>query len=265
VVLAAWFADWLLSERDWRRFISEGALLVAIPTVVYVSAWAVHFKLITHAGQDQMIMSTQFRMQLPGDPRYDPAAPKLSLWAKIADVHHAINYGNAGLEGKTHPAASPWYTWPIMKHPIAMWDRDSTVTEKAPHTMIILLGNPVVWWSGLIGAAIGVVGFFARRQRFAGREFGFFLLLGGLLLNFLPFMAIHRLMYLYHYLFALVWLVMFAAFSCGALATRRHAWLYGGFVALMLAGFVYFLPFTYGWTISAAAWDQRFWLLHPTF
>ena len=265
VVLAAWFADWVIAGRPWRRFVREGALLVALPAAVYASAWAAHFALITHSGQDDLIMSTQFRMQLPGDARYNPAAPRLSLWAKIRDVHHAIGFGNASLEYTTHVSASPWYTWPVMKHPIGMWQADPAMTATSPHTMIILLGNPVVWWAALIGAAIGVVGFLVKRRRFDGREFGFFLLLGGLLLNYVPFMAIHRLMYLYHYLFALVYLVAFAAYSNGVLGERRSTWFYGGLIALMFAGFVYYAPFSYGLTLSAPAYDQRFWLLHPTF
>lgn len=276
VVLAAWFIEWIRGGRDWRRFVRESAILVVIPVAVYVAAWSAHFALIKHAGENDLLMSTEFRMQLPGDSRYDPAAPRLSLWAKMADVHHAMSFGNASLEHMTHASASPWYTWPTMKHPIGMWQRDSTMTPTSPHTMIILLGNPVVWWAALLGAGLGVAEFFRRRQTFAGREFGFLLLFGGLLLNYVPFMAIRRLMYLYHYLFALVYLVALAAFSCGVLAgwmdddrapwrwsSRRSAWLYSGLVALMVAGFVYYLPFSYGWTISAAAYDQRFWLLHP--
>jgi dolichyl-phosphate-mannose--protein O-mannosyl transferase len=43
-------------------------------------------------------------------------------------------------------------------------------------------------------------------------------LTGGLLINYAPFMGIRRVMYLYHYLFALVFLVMLAAYCGGVLA-----------------------------------------------
>ena len=50
-------------------------------------------------------------------------------------------------------------------------------------------------------------------------------LLGGFLLNFLPFIAIRRVMYLYHYLFALVWLMLLAVMSLGALGcTASRGW-----------------------------------------
>ena len=105
---------------------------------------------------------------------------------------------------------------------------------------------------------------------------------GGFLINFLPFIAIRRVMYLYHYLFALVFLIMFAAYVGGTLAgwneadetadgsrtpwrfpTRASAALYWGIMALIVVGFVYFLPFTYGWSLTQPQFDARFWVLHP--
>jgi dolichyl-phosphate-mannose-protein mannosyltransferase len=276
VVLAAWFVDWVVAGRPVRQLLTEGALLVVIASAVYVASWGVHFGLLMHSGPGDPFMSTEFRMQLPGNSRYSPAAPRLSLIAKISDAHHAIRYGNGSLQNASHPYASPWYTWPVMKHPVGLWQQDSTQTATSPHTMLILLGNPVVWWSALIGAAIGLVGFFARRARFTGKEFGFFVLLFGLLLNYLPFVGITRLMYLYHYLFPLVYLIAFAVYAGGATlgwmkddtapwvwTSRGSAALYGGLILLMAIGFVYFAPFTFGWTLSAQAFDQRFWVLHP--
>ena len=142
--------------------------------------------------------------------------------------------------------------------------------------MVILLGNPVVWWGGMIGFFVSVAGFFLRRERFVGREFAFLFLLGAVLLNYVPFMAIQRLMYIYHYLFALTLVVAFSVFSIGVLAgwmdddtrlfafpSRRSLALYGTIAGLVLIGFIYFLPFTYGWPISLGSWDAHFWVLHP--
>lgn len=265
VVLAAWFVDVLLRRTPIARIAREGALLVAIPVLVYVGAWAIHFSVLTHTGPGIGFMQLRFMQQLPGTPQYDPRAPHLSLWEKLREVHYAIRYGNGQLQNITHPASSPWYTWPIMKHPVSFWE--GAKPADGSHTMIILLGNPVVWWGALIGSLLGLVAFATHRARFAGKEFGFLLLLGAALLNYVPFMAIKRVMYLYHYLFALIFLVMLAAFSAGVLSERTRGFkvAYASIVILMLAGFVYFLPLTYGWTLSSASWDAHFWVLHPTF
>jgi dolichyl-phosphate-mannose-protein mannosyltransferase len=142
--------------------------------------------------------------------------------------------------------------------------------------MIVLLGNPVVWWAGLVTFAAGLIAFVTDRRRFAGREFGFLLLAGAVLLNYVPFAAIRRVMYLYHYLFALVVLIALGAYILDVLfawdddapwrfANRRSAAAVATALLVTLVSFVYFLPLTFGWLLSSASYDARFWVLHPHF
>jgi dolichyl-phosphate-mannose-protein mannosyltransferase len=272
LVLAAWLLD--VVRRRGLHVAREGLLLAGIPALVYLASWDAHFALLSRSGPGDRFMSARFQKQLPGAALYDPAAPRLSFWTKLGEVHHAIRYGNGTLQNVSNVGSSPWYTWPIMKHPIALWEAPAVASGE--RTMIILLGNPVVWWGALFAALIGVVAWIARRRRFVGADYGVTLLLAGAVANFLPFAMITRVMYLYHYLFALVFVTALAALSCGVLAgwnepddtawhfaSRRSAVVYAGVVALIAIGFVYFLPFTYGWTLSAASWDQHFRVLHP--
>jgi dolichyl-phosphate-mannose-protein mannosyltransferase len=276
VVLSIWLFDaW--RRPAWRRSLGELAMLVCIPVALYLGIWGVHFALLPRSGIGDAYMSARFRAQLPGSAQYNPAAPRLSFTEKLREVHHAIRYGNGALQNVSHPASSAWYTWPIMKHPIGLWE--AARSTDGTRTMVILLGNAVVWWFGLLAAGYGLLLFLAPRERFSGRQFGFVLLLGATLLNFVPFMAIKRLMYLYHYLFALVMLVMLASYSidvAGRWSASRDAapWrltrsrgniAFVALLALMVAGFLYFSPFTYAYPLSTRAWDARFWVLHPTF
>jgi dolichyl-phosphate-mannose--protein O-mannosyl transferase len=198
----------------------------------------------------------------------------MTYWAKMGDVHHAIRYGNGGLENATHPAASAWYTWPIMKHPFGLWE--DAASPPGTKTMVILLGNPVVWWGGMAAVLLGAVMFAIRRWRYEGYAYAVVFLSGAVAINYLPFIFIHRLVYIYHYLFALVFVAALGSVMIGIPAgwndsgegfwrfpTRRSAAGYAATFALLLAGFVYFLPFTYGWTMSLASWDAHFWVLHP--
>jgi dolichyl-phosphate-mannose--protein O-mannosyl transferase len=196
----------------------------------------------------------------------------MSLFEKLADVHRAIGRGNYALEGVTHAASSPWYTWPIMKHPIGLWDNGA-----ARPAVIILLGNPVLWWGSGITVLIAAVIFARRRDRLGRHQFALGFLLGAFLFNFLPFIAIQRVMYIYHYLFALVFLITLAVMSLGVLAgwndpddaelwrfpSQRSARMYWSVVAVVLCGFLYFAPFSYGWSLSQWSHDARFWVLHP--
>jgi dolichyl-phosphate-mannose-protein mannosyltransferase len=273
VVLSMWLYDAARSFGERARRLGEAALIVVVGAIVYVGSWAVHFHLLNRSGPGDAFMSARFTRQLPGSRQFDPDAPKMTFAEKFMDVHHAIRYANGSLERVRHPASSPWYTWPVMKHPIPLWDGAHPAT--GDRAMIILLGNPVVWWGALIGAGLGAALFFARRRKWSGLHFSFSLLVGAALLNYVPFMAIRRVMYLYHYLFALTILVVFAALSVGVsagwtadedswrFASRRSSALYLTLVAAMLVGFLYFLPLTYGFTLSGAAFDQRFAVLHP--
>lgn len=270
VVLAAWLYGTLARRVPLGRAATEAVLLAALPAAVYIASWGVHFRLLTRAGLGEAVMSSQFRATLVGEPGYDPAV-HMSLVAKIADVHRAIGAGNHALEHVVNPGSSPWYTWPIMKHPIAMWQDDTH-----PVTKIILLGNPIVWWGSGIGALACCLLLAWRKERLGAHAFASALLGGAFLLNYVPFMGIRRVMYIYHYLFALVFLVAFAAIAVGQLAgwndddgmfwrfpTRASARLYWAVAAMLLAGFLYFSPFTYGWRLSQSAYDVRFRVLHP--
>jgi len=273
VILATWLVNTVSTRPPRSRAVGALVLLVVLPIIIYVGAFAIHFDRLDHVGVDQAIMSGQFRATLMGGPAYDPAV-RMSLLAKMKDVHHAMARGNRTLEFVTHLASSPWYTWPIMKHPILLWQTGETTDHRSA---LILLGNPVVWWGSLVSVLMLSAALALRRFSPNGHRFALAFLLGGFLLNYLPFIAILRVMYLYHYLFALVWLILLAVMALGIafrwndlpddvlwrFPTRRSAVAYWGTAAVVLVGFLYFSPFTFGWPISAWSYDARFWVLHP--
>lgn len=275
IIVALWAFDTWRSRPVSVARIGEGAVLVAIPVVVYVATFAVHFALLTHVGVGQSAMSGGFHRTLIGDPSYDSTA-HMSLFAKLSDVHAAMRRGNFGLQFTTHPAASRWYTWPIMKHPIALWE--NAQVGPGLEQVVVLLGNPVLWWGALFGVIGAAVGLIRRMPASASQRFALAFLLGGFAMNFVPFIFIRRLMYLYHYLFALVFGVLLAAYLLGTVAgwnerdeplfdfaSRRSARLYWGVIALVVVSFLYFVPLSYGFVISQSAFDARFWVLHPHF
>jgi dolichyl-phosphate-mannose-protein mannosyltransferase len=274
VILTTWLFD-VWSTRPARppakRMTGELSLMVGIPIVIYVASFAIHFALLRHSGVDDAVMSGRFRATLIGNPAYVPEA-RMSLFAKLRDVHRAMARGNRTLEYVVHPASSPWYTWPIMKHPILFWQSGTQ-----PRSSLILLGNPVVWWGGGIAVLVAGALLWRRRDRLRRHQFAIAFLVGGFLLNYVPFIAIRRVMYLYHYLFSLVWLAALAVMGLSVVASwnepgddvlcrftsRRSAILYWSVAGAVLVGFLFFLPFTYGWPLGQAAYDARFWVLHP--
>ena len=292
LILAAWCLESLWRRTPLSRLIGEAALLVGIPVLIYVGAFAVHFGLLTRSGPGNAFMSAAFQSQLVGSLQWDPAV-RVSFWQKLADAHRAMWSGNASLQAVKHPAASPWYGWPFMQHAFGLWA--APVSSDGSRTLIAFVGNPAVWWGALVATVLGLAALVLRRVRFRGElgagsmetrsavrhvtsappYFAVCFLLGGIAIDFVPFAAIHRVMYLYHYLFALVFVVMFGAYAVGRLSqwnTVSGSWraqptwsraLYWAVAVVLLAGFVYALPFTYGWPLSHSQWAARSWMLHP--
>ena len=246
---------WLLEAwRDrrsgWRRPVTELAMLVAIPVAIYAGSFAVHFALLPHG-------------------RVGEARPFVQDFFSLNREMQAIN---AGWATSTHPGASPWYTWPIAKHSLGYWSQIDAVagTER----WIVLFANPAVWWSVLFGAA-GVIVALARGARSLVTKRQVLAVLGaGYVVNFLPFAFIERPMFLYHYLFALVYSLLFATVGIGALAgwdgdddafwqfpsaTSRRLFVAVAGAATLL--FVYLMPISCGWTISAEGMLHRRWIL----
>ena len=57
------------------------------------------------------------------------------------------------LECHGHPYASRWYTWPVMEHPVLMYYQSAPLLDAPSYTgtgVITNMGNPVVWWLGIL-------------------------------------------------------------------------------------------------------------------
>jgi dolichyl-phosphate-mannose--protein O-mannosyl transferase len=149
----------------------------------------------------------------------------------------------------THTYFSPWWTWPWLYRPTwyFWWSGDGVVRG------IVALGNPALWWVSVPAAAwAALTGAIRRdpRRLFAGA--GFFLL-------YLPWGVSPRTLNFSHYLFEAM------PYACLALGTildrgwnRRLRLVARGYVALVAALFVLFLPFLTGMTVPTWLWGLRF-------
>ena len=53
------------------------------------------------------------------------------------------------LECHSHPYSSRWYTWPVMEHPVLFY-YDSGTPPSSLVSSITDMGNPAVWWLGVL-------------------------------------------------------------------------------------------------------------------
>ncbi|MBZ5638887.1 MAG: phospholipid carrier-dependent glycosyltransferase [Acidobacteriia bacterium] len=252
--------------RAGSRRSVELAVVVFLAALVYVAPFRIHFGLLTRSGTGDEFMPEDFQAALIGNPDYLPSAGP-GFWTKFLELNQAMYEGNATLTA-THPYGSRWYTWPAEARPIHYWDGPYRLADGRQGN-IYLIGNPLVWWPASLSVIVAIVllirNWRALRKRSLLQALAFLIL--AYLLNWLPFAAIGRVMFLYHYLFAAIASVMILATLIGSALpedprwTRspRH-WAALGFIALSVGGFLFFSPLTYGWPMTPAQHDARVWL-----
>ncbi len=225
------------------------AAFILIPAIVYVSAFAIHFALLTKSGPGDAFMSPEFQKTLRGNSyegKTELVAP--SFAEKFLELNAEMYRSNQRLTA-THPYGSPWYTWPFMTRPVFYWTRD--------FARIYLLGNPVIWWGSTLAVGI-LIGLLFVGRRHILRDHTLRLLLVGYAINFFPFAGITRVMFLYHYLAALVFAILMLAYMIGRQPKSRK-----NMMILMVAAcaaFLFFAPLTYGLPLAPKSYENRVWL-----
>lgn len=269
----AWALEWWRDRRgEWRALAREAALLVIVPAAVYMGSFWVHFALLPHGRTlADPIMSDETRAMLHG-AQLAASAPRPGFVKSFVDLNHQMAAINEGWATSTHPGASKWYTWPISKHAIGYWNTIEPATGE--ERWMILFGNPFVWWGVLIGAVVILAALARGAESLKERRAVLAALGAGYVMNLVPFAFIQRPMFLYHYFFALVYSVLFVSVGIGALAgwdrndrkfwkfgSVNSRWLFVGVAGAMTVLFLYLMPFSYGWPLSASGVMHRRWVL----
>jgi len=239
----------ILKNRDGKTLIRESRdylLIVAGAAAIYLIGWYLHFALLPMPG--------------PGDAYFRLHESFLTNLSKMHGSMFRYNY----FLGATHHDASKWWSWPLMTTPIFYW-----MGSKAG---IYFLGNPVVWWGGSLAFLASLV--MAVRQvlhrlvkKSVGGNFLFWVPVAGFFIAFLPYIRIPRVLFMYHYLPPLLFSLLFTMLCLdrsgwiryGGL--RQQHWSYWCTIALLIAGFIFFSPLTFGWQYTD--WYDR--LIFGTF
>jgi dolichyl-phosphate-mannose-protein mannosyltransferase len=254
---------WLRQPNWWR--VIRTALAVALVAVVYVGSFAAHFALAHRSGPDDHVMSVRFQATLHGNPHAsNPALQPLGFGEKFAELHQRM-FENTRKTLGPHAYASRWYDWPFMMRSVDFWAeaKDGPAGRQIAH--VYFLGNPLIWWTAGYCMLYLLVNFPPRLfawwagSRAQPPERTETILVIAYLANMLPFVAIGRILFLYHYLPALC----VALLGVGHLLDRTGAYrrpLGIGLVVLAAASFAYFAPLSYGLPLTPNELDQRFWV-----
>ncbi|WP_438445933.1 glycosyltransferase family 39 protein [Gorillibacterium sp. sgz5001074] len=127
--------------------------------------------------------------------------PYMTVPGEGFSLHHLIQYQKDmwNYHSKlvaTHGFASPWWEWPFIIKPIWFYSGQALLPE-GQVSSIVSMGNPLVWWLGSLAVLIVIV-MNAKR-----RNLGMTVVLTAFFSQYLPWMLVTRLTFIYHY-FAMV-------------------------------------------------------------
>ncbi|MGH2405711.1 MAG: phospholipid carrier-dependent glycosyltransferase [bacterium] len=129
-----------------------------------------------------------------------------------------------------HPYQSRWSSWPLLLRPI--WYEYQEVGPQV-YRGILAIGNPLVWWASL--PAFALIAARAVRLRAMPETF----LAAGFAISYIQYAFITRALFLYHFLPALLFLIM----ALAAVLARIRARVGGGVVLV-------FLVLAVGWVVA---------------
>ena len=226
---ASWGGSLLRAVR--REALPTALLLGVVPILVYIASYT---------------------GRMPGTLLAAPWEAG-SVWNGIWQHQAAMLEFHTGLGGD-HPYQSPPWAWPLLKRPVAYWFAD----EGTAYREILALGNPVVWWPGLLAIAGLLVTWSRSGWAWLRPEP---VVLAAAASTYLPWLVLsgdRDQTFLWYFLptvpFLCVALGCFAAWAWSRVAGRVAAAAFG---LLVLASFVFWLPLATALPLDPDGWRAR--------
>ncbi|TSC90537.1 MAG: glycosyl transferase family protein [Parcubacteria group bacterium Gr01-1014_2] len=245
VIILSYFINWLKSEGKIKLAAKGLVFLIIIPFIIYFLIFAVHFSLLNKPG--------------PGLAFHPPNFQQTSIFDKFIELNKELYKSNARLSA-SHPYTSQWYQWPFMNKPIYYWN--SSNTPQGTSEKIYFIGNPLIWWLSTVFIIYSLINF----RKFKSTTFYF--LLTTYFLNWLPFIFIGRVMFLYHYFTSLIFAILILAYVLApSKRSSQDSLLYGAsksvFNIILISAlilFLFFSPLSYGFPIPDWYYKMTVWL-----
>lgn len=160
---AMFFMSRYLEFRDYRHMLRVERLLEK-DIKEKLKAWFMKYFVLTCAACLVLFIVlpiTVYVLSYLPVPRHNDTRPFLSF--VLASQQNMFSY-HAGLTS-THPFSSSWYEWPLSLRPVFYYD--AAFPSPPMDEAIAAFGNPMVWWSGLLGVFVSLtlaVSFFRYKK-----------------------------------------------------------------------------------------------------
>ncbi len=257
-----------MEKRSMKLFFARLWPFVVVTAAVYIAFFALHFKLLPSSGPGDAFMSERFRASLQGTAEQREGKLRApSFLRNTLELNKKMFTVNAA-QKLTHQDSSRFYEWPVGRKQIYFW-----VDKIDNMKRIYLRANPIVWLFGAItmfGSILYLIfrrkalqALIARSSEWKTRIYSLEFLLLIYFVNWLPFAAITRAMFLYHYFSSLIASILIGAFIVfnlvpaletsdengqkGPDASEGNRYLYWILLSLALAAFILFSPLSYGY------------------
>ncbi len=240
-----------IALKEWLvKIISFGI----IPVTFYMAIFQIHFHLLSKSGTGDAFLTPAFQGTFLGS-EYAGKYPAPSFFSKFKELNSVMWSSNS--PALTHPYGSKWWTWPLMLRPIYYWNH---VVSDGLEAKIYLIGNPVLYWGGLLSLYFFVSSLIYQWPKYKTKIEVMAFLGIGYCVNFFPFALITRVMFLYHYFTALIFSILIMVFMIDSIENESlKKKLFSGLVIFSLIFFFFFSPLTYGTPLSEHAQSLRFW------
>ncbi len=171
-----------------------------------------------------------------------------------------LKYHSRDVLNSTHPFSSFWWQWPLMVRPLKTYagtDLPAGVTST-----MTLLGNPAIWWIGMIAVATSFLLAVKRRDR------RMVVIFAAIAFQYLPWISVARIAFIYHFFSSVPFLILCIVYLINYML-ESHLNLKPvvyTYLAVVLALFLMFYPILSGLEISSLyvenflLWFKGFWV-----
>jgi dolichyl-phosphate-mannose--protein O-mannosyl transferase len=225
--------------------------IVGVGALAYLTTWTGW--LVTAGGYDRAWAAGR-----PGLPFLPDALRSL------LEYHRAAWSFHVGLDAPHSYRSSAW-SWPVMARPTSFYYESEGIDCGADRCSaeVLALGNPLIWWAGLLALLHNAW------RAVAGRDWRSGALLVGYLAGWVPWLVFaDRTIFTFYTIVMVPFLAGMLATSLASLpggtgaSPARRRWgilAAGGYLLLVLAAAWFFLPIWTGQPLPYEQWDWRMW------
>jgi dolichyl-phosphate-mannose-protein mannosyltransferase len=275
-----------IQKWQWRNIVTR--LLLTAPVgagsviLIFLAIFYVHIGMGKTIKQDRTYKaSAEYQQQIHAGNTWSPKTFVIGMrdnWKYMSEYAGGVpklDYCKADENG------SYAMGWPLSSRTISYrWSKE-TVDGETNIYFNYLIGNPIIWFSVLIGIILSstlILGRFVYNAPIKDQPlFGWMCVFTGLYLSYMiAILQIERVMYLYHYFIPLVFgainlsLLITYLFRDELIGLNRHTLInLTIFISLVIGIFAFFSPFTYSFGLTENEFQLRnwfqFWHLRPVY